>query len=126
MKKLLILPLLAFAIACGETITQPEGAEFALTSDSENGAILLRLNDVCGVLLEPDANGPVSNYDGKYYLTETPSGLVNLNCTGATIPENLIPDQTYSFKWEFSGLACTNRITKAGVAHSNCHGKPNS
>ena len=117
--------LIAFA-ACTEAPTAPEATvapQFDVAnSENPQAAFLVRLDGACGVYLQAGA-GALSNFDGKYYATQTSSGAFNLNCTGATLPADLIPEKTYNFAWEFSGLTCHNRITKSGTAHSNCHGK---
>jgi hypothetical protein len=127
-KPLVLVSAALFALAaCAEAPTAPEAnvePQFDVAnSGNPQAAFLVRIDGRCGVYLQPGP-GAVSNFDGKYYVTETSSGAVNLNCTGATLREGQIPAKTFTFAWEFSGLSCHNRITKSGTAHSNCHAKP--
>jgi hypothetical protein len=115
-------------VACEAPTAPEESLEVAPSFDiansgNENAAFLVRANGVCGVYTDADQSD-ISNFDAKYYVTTTSSGVLNLNCTGATLKPEQIPAKSYTFELEFSGLSCKNRILKSGIAHSNCHGKP--
>ena len=110
-------------VACDDPPTEPEDGQTAVAdyanSENPNAAIVRHMPEGCGI------NGQALGYTGfiwgaLYQETQTSSGVINRECTGAPIPEGFVPDKAVVDR---SFDDCILRFTPSGLAHAKCQWK---